>query len=49
MSIVCYERDQGFVLERFREGEFDYLDAANEVMETDFFRFIQAKKYHQRS
>lgn len=45
MDLVCYERDQAFVLQRFREGEFDYLDAANEVFETDFFRFIDAKRY----
>ncbi len=45
MDIVCYERDQGFVLRHFREGEFDYIDAANEVVETDFFRFIQAGGY----
>jgi len=45
MEIVCYERDQGFVLERFKQGEFDYVDAANEVFEADFFRFIDAKGY----
>jgi hypothetical protein len=45
MDLVCYERAHGLVLEHFRAGEFDYLDAANEVMETDFFRFIQAHKY----
>lgn len=44
MDIVCYEHDQGFVLERFREGEFDYLDAASEVFETEFFRYIGGKK-----
>lgn len=45
MEIVCYEHDQGFVLRRFREGDFDYVDAANEVLEADFFHFIQAKGY----
>ncbi|MBI5470657.1 transposase [Candidatus Kaiserbacteria bacterium] len=44
MDIVCYERDQGFVLERFQEGEFDYMDTASEVVETEFFRYIGAKK-----
>jgi hypothetical protein len=33
------------VLSHFREGEFDYIDAANEVFETDFFRFIGARRY----
>src|SRR5512136_32871 len=45
LEIACYERDREFVLSRFRAGEFDYLDAANEVFETDFFRFIGAKRY----
>ena len=44
MELGCYERDQVFVLQRFREGEFDYLDAASEVFETEFFRFIDAKR-----
>lgn len=44
MDIVCYERDQGFVLEQFQEGKFDYMDTASEVVETEFFRYIGAKK-----
>ena len=42
MDIVCYEHDQGFVLARFREGEFDYLEAASEGVETEFFRYLGA-------
>jgi hypothetical protein len=42
MELTCYEHDQGFVLRRFEQGEFDYIDAANEVFEADFFRFIGA-------
>jgi len=45
MDLLCYEHDQGFVIERFKLGEFDYIDAANEVVEADFFRFIGAKGY----
>lgn len=45
MDIACYEHDQGFVLEQFKQGKFDYIDAANEVVEADFFRFIGAKGY----
>ena len=45
MELVCYEHDQGFVIEQFKEGKFDYIDSANEVMEADFFRFIGARKY----
>ena len=47
MDIVCYERDQGFVLEQFQNGEFDYMDTAGEVVETEFFRYIGAKKILQ--
>ena len=45
MDLVCYEHNQGFVLERFKTGNFEYIDAANELIETDFFRFIEAKGY----
>ncbi len=44
MDICCYEHDQGFVLARFREGEFDYLDTASEVVETAFFRYLGAEQ-----
>ena len=44
MDLVCYERDQDFVLGRFREGEFDYLEAASEVVETEFFRHLGAQE-----
>jgi hypothetical protein len=44
LTLTCYEHDQGFVLRRFEQGEFDYIDAANEVFETDIFRFIGAKR-----
>lgn len=42
---MCYEHDEAFVLSRFRAGEFDYLDAASEVVETEFFRFLGAERY----
>ncbi len=44
MDFLCYEHDEGFVLARFREGKFDYLDAANEVVETEFFRYLGAEQ-----
>ena len=40
---MCYEHDPDYVLARFRAGEFDYLDAASEVVETEFFRFLGAQ------
>ncbi len=45
MDLVCFEHDLDFVLERFRAGEFDYLEAASEVVETEFFRFLGAQRY----
>jgi len=42
-DICCYEQDRGFVLERFQRGEFDYVDSASEVLETEFFRYIEQK------
>lgn len=45
LELACYEHDRGFVLSKFREGEFEFIDAANEAFETDFFRFIGAKRY----
>lgn len=44
-SLVLFERDQRFVIERLREGEVDYIDAISELSETEFFRAIQAKGY----
>ena len=48
VDLHCYEHDRGFVLSRFKDGEFDYIDAANEVVEADFFRFIVANKYLEK-
>jgi hypothetical protein len=47
MDLLCYEHDQGFVLARFRAGEFDYIDAASEVVETEFFRYLGAEQILQ--
>lgn len=43
MDMVVFEEDRAYVLEAFTRGEFDYMEAASEVVETEFFRFIQAK------
>lgn len=42
MHISVYERDRGFVIEKLLQGEFDYVDTADEVFEADFFRYIGA-------
>jgi len=39
-----FERNDAFVIEAFRRGEFDYLEAAGEVSEANFFRAITSKK-----
>ena len=44
MDLVIFEEHKPYVLEAFCEGDFDYIEAASEVVETDFFRFIQARR-----
>jgi hypothetical protein len=43
MDLVIFEENGPFVLESFNQGDFDYIDAASEVYETNFFRFIEAE------
>ncbi len=45
MELVIFEEDRPFVLAALREGEFDYMEAASELFEADFFRFIKARTY----
>jgi hypothetical protein len=42
-AMTLFEEDKAFVLEAFMRGEFDFMESAGEVVETDFFRFIQAR------
>ena len=44
MDVVGYEHDQSFGVDRFREGDFDYVDAVDEVEETRFFRYLGGHK-----
>jgi len=37
------EKNKPFIVQSFRDGEFDYMEAASEVFEADFFRFIKAR------
>jgi Transposase DDE domain len=39
-AAMLFERNDERVLEAFRRGEFDYVDAIGEVSEADFFRVI---------
>ena len=43
MDLMIFEENKPFILQSFRNGDFDYIDAASEVFESDFFQFIEAK------
>lgn len=43
MELVIFEENKPLVLEALGNGEFDYIEAASEVFEADFFRFIKAR------
>lgn len=43
MDLVVFEESKSLIWEALQEGEFDYMESASEVFETDFFRFIKAK------
>jgi len=43
MELVIFEQNKPFVLEALGNGEFDYMEAASEVFEADFFCFIKAR------
>jgi IS4 transposase len=44
MDLVVFEQNKPMVLQSLTNGEFDYMEAANEVFETEFFKHIGAKK-----
>jgi hypothetical protein len=41
---MLFERNDAFVVEAFRRGDFDYLEGVGEVPEADFFRAIAGNK-----
>ncbi len=44
MDLVIFEQNKPLVLEEgLGNGGFDYIEAASEVFEADFFRFIKAR------
>ena len=45
MDLVIFEENKPFIVQSFRDGEFDYMEAASEVFEADFFRFIKARTF----
>ncbi|MBW2569912.1 MAG: transposase [Deltaproteobacteria bacterium] len=44
MDLVIFEQNKPLVLKALGNGEFDYVESASEVFETEFFRFIKARK-----
>jgi len=48
MEMVLFEENRPVVLQGLQDGEFDYIDAAGEVFEREFFEFIKARKILQR-
>lgn len=42
MDLVVFEENKPYVLEALGNGDFDYIETAGEVFESDFFRFIKA-------
>ncbi|MGB2884043.1 MAG: transposase [Dehalococcoidia bacterium] len=44
MDMVVFEENKPYVLEALRNGDFDYIEAAGEVFEAEFFRFIGARR-----
>ena len=43
MDFVLFEENKPVVLKALDNGDFDYIETASEVFETNFFRFIKAK------
>jgi len=43
VSLVIYEENRPLVLQALENGDFDYIDAASEFFETEFFSYIRAK------
>ena len=44
MDLIVFEQDRPFILQSLRSGDFDYVEAANEVAEADFFRDLFKRK-----
>lgn len=49
MSLVVFEDNKPLVLQALHNGQFDYVEAASEVFETEFFKYIGAKQILQKA
>lgn len=38
--ILIYEQNRAYVIEKFHNGHFDYIDVVQEVAQRDFFRYV---------
>jgi hypothetical protein len=38
--ILIHERNKHYIIEKFHDGHFDYIDIVQEVAQRDFFRFV---------
>ncbi len=47
MDLTVFEENKAQVLDALRRGEFDYIEAASEYVETEFFRFLSAESLLQ--
>jgi len=47
-GLMYFERNDIWVIEAFRRGQFDYLEGMGEVSEVDFFRTLTGKKVLQK-
>jgi len=44
LDLIVFEQDRPFILRSLRSGDFDYVEAANEAAEADFFRDLFKRK-----
>ncbi len=48
MDLVIFEENKPLVLQALKNGEFDYIEACSEEVETDFFRYIYERHILQK-
>ena len=48
MDLIVFEQDRPFIVKALAAGEFDYIEAANEMAEADFFRGMFDRKVIER-
>ena len=46
--ILVYEQNKPYVIQKFHNGHFDYIDVVQEVAQRDFFRYVASSLLLQR-